>query len=310
MKSPRGGLTQTLGLAAATLLAGLVAVTPLAAVTVFTDGSSNTVHSSQTECDTIKVKSKDLPQLDVKATCSRSKGEAFVKAEYDSFYAVRTGRAHAISRFSFPFAIEKHPEVGEKSFVPIHVELPVTWVNRLWNNDTSGQFNSAWSSITLRLWRDPIGAANGRGTRVVAKVEILNAAHRGNMCLTIPTGSTDVALMALDCLLGLSQSLNGKSLATLNAVVETGRDYNLELQVRADVEKRTRGVVLLRAVTRNRNNDHPGVKWSTMRISVGTDGLNAVARIESEVSTLRRRLDDLQLDFVGHEHSVLVTKPD
>ena len=112
-------------------------------------GDIHTIVPPDTECSTITGKSHSSVGVD--ADCNAANGNAYVLAEFGSTFA-GDGSGFAVARFSYFFVVEEVPGISEQSLVPIRLNVPIDWVYRLRNNDTTGLFNESSGNITIRLW--------------------------------------------------------------------------------------------------------------------------------------------------------------
>jgi len=311
----RAAPTNFLVAAGALALSALVSPIPAAALTVLDSGQSYTITPPQTECLTIEVqdpaKGFAVPDF-AAAECNAATGFADVKAS-DKLIPY-TVDAVASSVFLFQFWVQDVGGAMGPSQVPIHVRVPVEWAAYLFNDHVLDSSNNHFSrdpnggnaglDIILQLRQDPDpNAATGgsRGT-IIEKASILGARHGGIAgCLSVPTDPAGVASMAISCLLTVGQSLEGNSFASLSAVVEVGRTYNLELLVTARAHSGPENPIDSASASTHSLLNPDGLRWSQMVVTVGTDPAMLIAGLQNQIDELRKALE-------GHTHTYLTGK--
>lgn len=302
-------------------LSALFSPIPAGAQAVLDSGQSYTITPAQTECLTIEVLDPPNALLPVaSAECDTATGTADVKA-WDGESLI-TVDALASSVFQYQFRVEDVGGAIGPSQVPIHVRIPlVEWAAHLYNNHIFeegiaglGGFASLDIVLQLRQDPDPDAATGGNRGTAIQKASILGATHGGALgCLTIPTDPASLASAAVSCALAVFQSLEGNSFASLNAVVEVGRTYNLELLVTAHAHSGASGA-LLSASASTHNLIHPNdrLKWSQMVVTIGTDPAMLVADLQNQIDELREALKTHTHTYltgkgVGHNNTVAVS---
>jgi len=306
-------------------LSALFSPIPAGAQAVLDSGQSYTVTPPQTECLEIEVqdpaKALLIPEF-ASAECDTATGIADVKAS--DKLSIYTVDAVASSVFQYQFRVEDVGGAIGPSQVPIHVRIPVEWAAHLSNShlaegDDSALLNEGIASLDiilqLRQDPDPDAATGGLRGTVIEKTSILGAKHGGLLgCLSIPTDPAGVASMALSCALALTQSLEGNSFATLNAIVEVGRIYNLELLVTARAHSDSEGAALVGASASTHSIFHPNdrLRWNQMVVTIGTDPAMLVADLQRQIDELREALKTHTHTYltgkgVGHNNTVAVS---
>jgi len=185
---------------------------------------------------------------------------------------------------------------GPPSYVPIHIFAPdVIWDLKLSNGSLDESAGTSSAVYRLRLRRDPVNDTSSRGTRV-AETSVLIASHGGiSGCLSIPTGVDDVANLFISCTLAADQIQQGAASPSINAIVEVGRVYNLELAMDFNASKRfTVKPTSLAVSNRLEEGDPEGplggenvMKWSEFVITVGS----ATDDLQAQIVALRDRLE-------------------
>lgn len=290
-------------------LPALFSPIPALAQAVLDSGQSYTITPPQTECLEIEILDPPNAILPVaSAECDTATGFADVKA-WDGESSL-TVTAVASSVFQFQFSVQDAGGPGRPSRIPIHVRVPLNWAARLYNNhlfdegllELGGQA-SLDIALQLRQDPDPDAATGGSRGTTIEKTSILAATHGGAAgCLTIPTDGPSLVTAAVSCGLTVFQSLEGQSFATLSAIVEAGRTYNLELQVTARAHSGGAITVGLSASASTHSLQNPnGLRWNQMVVTVGTDPAMLVA-------DLQKQIDELRKDLESHTHTYLTGK--
>jgi len=196
-------------------------------------------------------------------------------------------RAVASSVFQLFFRVEDAGGANGPSQVPIHERVPTEWAVRLFNNHVTEFGGSASMDILLQLRQDPELFPGGKRGVAIERTTILGATHGGILgCLSLPTDPVSVVSLAISCTLATFQRLRGNSLATLNAVVETGRTYNLELSITGRIHSNPVTTHQAQAST-NVLPIASGLKWSSMVVTIGTDPAALVAGLEDKIAGLQ-----------------------
>lgn len=306
--------TSCLVAAGVLILSALFSPIPASAQMVLDPGQSHIVTPSQTECLRIEdISPAKGTWATVEADCDTATGILDVSTSLaGNGTAVET---LASSVFRFPFRVEDVGGAIGPSNVPIHVVVPTEWAARLLN-DHAFQFQGHASiDIFLQLLQDADPVPGGYRGRVIERTTILGATHGGVAgCLAIPTDPAGAISMAISCALTLSQRLRGKTLATLNAVVEAGRTYSIELQLVARVRNNGTPVYVAEASTYVAAPSAPGLKWEQMVITVGTDPAVLVADLQKQIDKLREDLENHTHNFLtgqgtGHNNVLAVSSP-
>jgi hypothetical protein len=305
-------------------LPALFSPIPALAQAVLDSGQSYTITPPQTECLEIEVQDPEkgglVPDF-ASAQCDTATGIADVKAtDIQSLYTVD---AVASSVFQYQFRIEDVGGAIGPSQVPIHIRVPVDYVAYLYNNhlfeaeDNAIQLLEGIASLDiilqLRQDPDPDAATGGLRGTVIEKTSILSAENAGiGNCFTIPTDGPGVISGTFSCLLALFQSLEGSAQASLSAVIEVGRTYNLELLVTARAHSDA-NLALTGATASTRSTFSPdGLRWNQMVVTVGTDPAMLVADLQKQIDELREALKSHTHTYltgkgVGHNNTVAVS---
>jgi len=282
----------------------LYGAAPAAAQMVLDSGRTHVVTPAQTECLEIEVISPEIELLPVAiATCNTATGTADVEA-WDGG-STRDVDAVASSVFQLFFRVEDAGNANGPSQVPIHVRVPTEWAVRLFNDHVTEFGGSASMDILLQLRQDPELFPGGKRGVAIERTTILGATHGGILgCLSLPTDPASLVSTAISCTLATYQRLRGNSLASLNAVVETGRTYNLELSITGRIHS---GPLTTHQAEASSNvvPVAPGLKWSQMVVTIGTDPAALVAGLEEKIAGLQEQIDDLRGDLEGHTHTYL-----
>jgi len=278
---------------------------PAVAQMVLNSGQTHVITPAQTECLEIESISPKIELAPVAlATCDTATGTADVEA-WDG-ESIRDVDAVASSVFQLFFRIEDAGGANGPSQVPIHVRVPTEWAVRLFNDHVTEFGGSASMDILLQLRQDPELFPGGKRGVAIERTTILGATHGGILgCLSLPTDPASLISTAISCTLATYQRLRGNSLATLNAVVETGRTYNLELSITGRIHSGTGTTHQAEASTNVVLPTAPGLKWSQMVVTIGTDPAALVAGLEEKIAGLQEQIDDLRGDLESHTHTYL-----
>ncbi len=301
----------TVSAAVVTVLCSPVAV---GAQEMLMSGQRHIIKPAQTVCLTSEVINSTFPAPTPKAEadCDTANGEASVLAEdLASLLAIEV---IAASAFQYGFWIELPDGAAEPSFVPIHVDLSVNWEGALLNGHLSFEA-IADLEIYLQLRQDPDLFPGGSRGVVLVRESILGATHRGlDGCVNIKV------LASVSCALTVvSESLTGSGQVTLDAVVEVGRTYSLELVIRASTDSSVQITGLIPHPVRSRGGSGvispvPGLKWDTMTLTIGTDPAAIVADLQEQIDQLREDLENHTHNYltgpgVGHNNTLAISSP-
>lgn len=288
------------GVVAAAILLAVVWSAPVYAEAVLDSGQSYIVTPPQTECLEIEQISPDNAILPVaRAECDTATGEADVTARDNR--SRRTINAVASSVFQYNFRVEDTGAGPRPSLIPIHVRVPTEFAARLVNGHLVELAGLASMDIFLQLRQDPDPATGSRGT-VIERATILGMTHGGTAgCLSLPLDPSGMEELVIGCVIAAFQRARGSSNTTLNAIVEVGRSYNLELQIVARAYSVGGTTAIASATTDVVLPTAPGLKWSRMFITLGTDPAMIVADLQAQIDQLRE-------DLENHTHNYLTGK--
>lgn len=306
-------------LALAVILIIFIGTVPTNAQPILEAGKRHVVSPTDTECLEIEiVEPENAPLPTAVAECDTATGVADVAA--DDGLSFRNVRVVASSAFQFVFSVSDEGSGGAPSFVPINVVVPTQWAARLINGHFIELQGNASLDIFVQLRQDPDPDANMGGERgkVLVREPIVGASHGGvSGCLTLPTDPVSISLAAIGCLASFVQRVQGGGNVSLDAVVEVGRGYNLELVMTARAESNLTTPQNPARVTARSFPvvpDRPGLKWTEMIVTIGTDPAALVAELQEQIDQLREDLENHTHNYqtgpgVGHNNTQAISSP-
>src|SRR6266481_528754 len=226
----------------------------------------------------------------------------------------------ATARFVKQFHVQAVQGAATTSFVPILIAVPVSWRGLLFNDNAVpglGPLDSVGAHIDVNMF---LRITQGTARATVTENRFLGATHAGIAgCLSIPSATAvSGANLAAKCLLAIVQDNEGSGTVFLSGIVETGKTYNIELELRSDLFSFDAGVERVGAFgghpqgnfANNVFNNEPfGLIWtSPMSITVGTDFQSNIQALQNEITQLRADLDNLRQEFKTHTHVYLTGK--
>ena len=206
----------------------------------------------------------------------------------------------ASTRFVKQFQVAPVAGAQSSSLLPVHITAPVSWVGALWN-DSLGEVGSvgAYTNVNmfLRLTEGDPSDPAVRGS-TVSETRFMGASHAGIAgCASVPKGKVAAAKMTVKCILAEYQKDEGDGLPEISAIVETGKTYNIELELLADVYSYNTGPAgtvhlgghpIANFEANVLNGDPYGLTWNgPLSIAVGTDFQENTQHLEKEISVLR-----------------------
>lgn len=276
----------------------LASFSVLAEVEILDSGSRHHIKPLDTECRTSTFERPgtfDRPFASAEASCIKDDGTIDVDARTGGpvIGATRV-RVHvgADAHFEYRFQVLEVPGAPAQSFIPINVRVKVDWASRLLNESILGQFGIASMDAFLRLRMSPEDDPAKLGD-IVEDLPIFTSVHKGlSGCLTIPTSKIAVGVMAVKCVAGVFQRLDGGGVVTLSTVVEVGRTYTIQLGASARAKKTLTPVLVTAPVQIAGSlvdSAPPALKWESMTIQIGTDPAAVAANFAEHAHYYLRR---------------------
>jgi len=231
----------------------------------------------------------------------------------------------ASARFVKQFHVKAVQGAATTSFVPILIAVPVSWRGVLFNDSTVlpiGPLDSVGAHVDVNMFLQLTQGDPLDPTRTTVTENRINGASHGGIagCATIPSGETlvSVANVVAKCALAVFERNLGSGTAYLSTIVETGKTYNIELELRSDLFSLNAGLLKLGGLgghahgnfETNIFNDKPfGLIWTApMSITVGTDFQSNLQALQDEITQLRADLSTLRQEFKTHTHVYLTGK--
>ncbi|HET8922361.1 MAG TPA: hypothetical protein VFN26_05115 [Candidatus Acidoferrum sp.] len=236
----------------------------------------------------------------------------------------------ASTRFVKQFHVAAVQGAPKNSFLPILIAVPVKWRGGIFNDNAlpnplalPGLVGFANVNMFLRLTEGTPGNPAARGTGV-SETRFMGASHGGIVgCLDIPATEVTAAKMLATCALAVFQRDDGSGTIYLSAVVESGKTYNIELELLVDVYSPDTAPPLSGPpdlAHPHANFEHDldpldsdpdpfGLTWNdSMSITVGTDFQSNIQALQDEITQLRADLNTLRQEFKTHTHVYLTGK--
>src|SRR5690349_3424674 len=160
----------------------------------------------------------------------------------------------ATARFVKQFHVQAVQGAPTTSFVPILIAVPVMWRGLLSNDSVVpalGPLDSVGAHIDVNMFlRITQGTPADPARTTVTENRFNTASHAGIAgCLAIPEDSVaSAATIAGTCALAVLQINAGSGTVYLSGIVETGKTYNIELELRSDLFSLNAGILRVGAL--------------------------------------------------------------
>jgi hypothetical protein len=270
--------------------AGAVHVVPASAATCFT--KINIVNPGPSGMNTIASCDGGRLRLNL------STGESILPNIVD---------VSANSRFVTQFRVPAATDAGgapAPSFLPVSITLNVDWDGRLFNDNFIPGGFFAWANVNMYVRLREGDAANPASQGRILKEFRFNGASHGGVagCLSMPSSAVGVAESIVKCTVGVLERNSGSQQVAVEGVIETGRTYDLEVDVDAVIHSAN-----VQADTPASAGAHPlidfqtgdrGLKPGDITIDLGSDP-------QAGLGDLQRQIDKLRSDFEHHTHQYL-----
>jgi hypothetical protein len=285
------------------------------------DGTTTLVAKGDAACVTQLTVGADTPFTVKEQGCSNNRATALLNTGFSVL--PKKVDLTASTRFVKQFHVELVPGAPKSSFLPVLIAVPVKWVGSLLNDNVDPPLGPlervvghADVDMFLRLTEGTPGNPEARGI-TVEESRFNGASHAGLAgCLSIPTSEVDAAVMGVNCALTIINRDEGSGNAYLSAVVETGKTYNIEIELLADVfspNTAPAGPLLAHPFVNFDQNVVTGaafgLTWAdSMSITVGTDAQSLIQGLQNEITLLQQQLGQLRGEFLTHTHIYLTGK--
>ncbi|HEX4825363.1 MAG TPA: hypothetical protein VFV19_13755 [Candidatus Polarisedimenticolaceae bacterium] len=219
--------------------------------------------------------------------------------------------ATATARFVTEFRVPAVAGATAPSFVPVTVTVPVSWAGLLFNDNLVPGSFFAWANdnMYVRLREGDAAHPDTQGA-ILHDFRFSGASHGGiSKCLTVPTSLVSVATTSVKCAIAALSQESGSQTVTLNGVIETGKTYDIEVDIDGeihtdDAEINLPGLPpagahpLVDFMVKQVGFDEPGVVPGDITFNIGTDFQRNLADLQNEI-------DKLRSDFENHTHQYL-----
>jgi len=288
---------------------------------ILVDGTTTLVAKGDAACVKELTVTDDTPFTAKEQNCSNNRATVLL----DTGLSVLPKKVDitASTRFVKQFHVELVPGAPKSSFLPVLIAVPVAWVGGLINDNVDPPLGPlarvvghADVNMFLRLTEGTSGSPETRG--ITVQESLFNGSSNAGLggCLTIPASEVDAAVMAANCALAIVNRNEGSGNAYLSAVVETGKTYNIEIELLADVFSPNTapvGPLLAHPLANFDQNlvtgDPFGLTWTdSMSITVGTDAQSLIQGLQNEITLLQQQLRQLRTEFRTHTHVYLTGK--
>jgi len=265
----------------------------------------------------------------LEASCNNNTGRADINAATNG--SLRALDLDARVRFQKWIRIAEVPGAGDQSLIPVQIRFPrISWNLNLFNDVILEFFGRASADIVLTVRENPAAEdpdpanAAARGT-IVAQQPLLTVSHGGigGGCLVSSSATVlaadpfGLAASVFSCVASAPNIVRQTGAADLVVMMQPGRTYNIELELLTTASKRVNApqnlnFVSVRSSPGGANEDPPGLQWSSMVITVGTDAQAVVADLKREVDELRELLRTHTHEYLtgkgnGHNNTVAQT---
>jgi hypothetical protein len=289
-----------------------------------TSGTTTLVAAGDAACvNQVMVNNNNNKGVVGRQRCSGSRAITFLTANTDFPNKVDLTTS---TRFVKQFHVAAVQGAPKNSFLPVFIAVPVKWKGALFNDSAvpAGPLEDAGAHVDvnmfLRLTEGTSANPEARGS-TVRETRFMGASHAGiSGCLTVPTTDVKAGMMLATCLLAVQQRDQGSGTIYLSAIVETGRTYNIELELLTDLFSFNTGILAGLGGTLGGHpvgnfeqglatSDPFGLTWDgAMSITVGTDFQSDIQALQDEITQLRADLNNLKQEFKNHTHVYLTGK--
>lgn len=229
----------------------------------------------------------------------------------------------ASTRFVKQFHVAAVQGAPKSSFLPVLIAVPVSWQGVL-NNDSVippvGPLQSVGANVDVNMFLRLTQGTPTDPARATVTENRFNAASNAGIsgCLSIPTDGPAAVALAATCVgaLLVAQTSQGTATVYLSTIVETGKTYNIELELLTDLFSFNTSTILHPSghpeanFEQNQVTSAPfGLTWTDpMSITVGTDFQSTIQALQDEITQLRADLNMLRQEFKTHTHVYLTGK--
>jgi hypothetical protein len=309
---------------------GLLATGLSAQELTLVDGTTTNVTPDAAACVNELMVRSDTGSTTKKQGCSGNR--ATVHLDAGVTLLPRTVDLTASTRFVLQFHVQPVQGAPKNSFLPILIAVPVKWRGGVFNDNAlpnpgalAGLAGFANVNMFLRLTEGTPANPEARGNQVQEN-RFMGASHAGiGGCLSVPKTKVQAGVMIAKCALAVFQRDEGSGTIYLSALVETGKTYNIELELLVDVfspdtAPPTAAPDVAHPIANFEQDpvfsDPFGLTWANvMSITVGTDfqssiqGLqNEIVDLQNQVKQLTSALAALRTEFLQHTHVYLTGK--
>lgn len=296
---------QVLSLSLASVAALLGSQTLLAADLDADAGAIYIIQSADTSCSTHVDEQPADSLASGDANCSALDGTASVRATTGG--SLSSVSVNTQATFSTSFMVNQDDDddddgdSDDASFVPVALNMQLVWANELANDSLTTGGGAASTALFVRILDD---------TGSIVSEETVIVASNGGIDGCVNTlNSPKLSAALTPCDPATNELVAGGGDVSLGTIVETGRDYVIQIGLVASAAKAKQddgpGSEQLASSPALNGGSAPGVSWASMSLAVGSDAAAFLEDIEESIEDLEEAIEDLRYNFNNHTHTYL-----
>jgi hypothetical protein len=232
------GIASTCGLA-------MAMVSPVAGADVLSlqAGTTTEVTSYQATCvNDLEQAPNEGPDGDHEAACYAANGVQGMGIDLGAGRPLsgHTVEATGLTQLIVQFQVDTQPGAPDASTLPVLIAVPVRWEGTLFNDNARPRIDvlerlDSFAEVNGKLWlAESVAGDPTQAGPPVASTRFMGAYHGGIAgCLSLPSHDeeVDAALMAAKCAVDLDNKEAGEATVFLSAMIQTGKVYDLVLEL-------------------------------------------------------------------------------